>query len=89
MIKIEEKKENVYEVTVEGPTTTVHEVTIPEGYWEKLTGEKITREDLIQKTFEFMLERENNDMIMRRLDLLTVARNFPEYEMVIKRRIKE
>ena len=88
-MKIEEKRENVFEVTIDGPTTTVHEVTIPEGYWESLTEKKISRERLIEKTFEFMLERENNDMIMRKLDLLTVARNFPEYEMSIKKRMEK
>ena len=87
MIDVKKLSDRVFEVNIDDPAKTTHEVTIPEGYWESLTDKKISREDLIRETFEFMLERQSQEMILRKIDLLTVARNFPEYEMVIKRKI--
>lgn len=68
----------------DGPHST-HEVTLSEEYWEKLTGGKMSGQDLIEATFEFLLQRESNDSIMNKFDLTTVAEYWPEYENTIKR----
>ena len=44
-------------------------------------------EDLIQSSFEFLLEREPKESILRKFDLPVIARYFPEYERAIRKRL--
>jgi hypothetical protein len=69
----------------DGPHST-HEVTLSENYWQELTGGKMSGQDLVEATFEFLLQRESNDAIMNRFDLSVMAEYWPEYENEIKRR---
>ncbi len=87
MIEVKEINEKLFEVFIDDPTETHHEITIPEGYYESLTDGRISRTELIQKTFEFMLEREDNNMIPRKLDLETVSRSYPEFKLAIREKI--
>jgi hypothetical protein len=43
-------------------------------------------EELVVRSFEFPLEREPADSILRSFDLSVIARYFPEYDQVFKRR---
>jgi hypothetical protein len=43
-------------------------------------------EELVARSFEFLLEREPADSILRSFDLSVIARYFPEYDQVFKRR---
>jgi len=79
-IEIKQKDTETYEVTVREATTTTHMVTVSQDYYQKLTGGKITPETLIEKSFEFLLERESNTMILSRFDLPVIGDYFPEYE---------
>jgi hypothetical protein len=60
-------------------------VSIQPDYALKLTAGKITTAQLVEKSFEFLLERESNTNILRQFDLSVIARYFPEYETVISR----
>jgi uncharacterized protein YifN (PemK superfamily) len=82
-IQIKVLDEQKYEVTVVSSTTTKHEVSIKTEYARKLTSNKITTEELIKRTFEFLLKRESNNSILRHFDLSVVAQYFPEYEREI------
>jgi hypothetical protein len=78
-----------YEVTVEGRTTsthtvTTHTVTLIAAYYQKLTQGKGTPEQLIERSFEFLLEREPNTSILRRFDLPVIQTYFPEYESAMR-----
>ena len=42
-----------------------------------------TPEELIEKSFQFLLARESNTMILARFDLPLIGRYFPEYERTI------
>jgi hypothetical protein len=72
-----------YEVTVEGVSTTVHSVTLTSEYLLKLTGGQASAEMLIERSFEFLLERESNTSILRSFDLPVIQRYVPEYERTI------
>jgi hypothetical protein len=72
-----------YEVTVAGQTTTTHTVTLIPSYHQKLTSGRVTPEELIERSFEFLLEREPNTSILRRFDLPVIQTYFPEYERVM------
>ena len=82
-IRIEKKGESDFEVTVMGPPLTTHRVTIPPDYYQKLTGGQISEERLLERSFDFLLEREPNTMIMSQFDLPIIGRYFPEYEKTI------
>ena len=86
MIHIEEKNPNKFKVTVEeGGSTTTHTVKVDDSYYQKLTGGSITKKELVEKSFEFLLAREPKESIMSRFDLPTIQRYFSEYESTIGR----
>jgi hypothetical protein len=83
MIKVEKTGDEIYKVTVKSVSTTSHTVTLSDSYYQKLTGGKMPPEELIRKSFEFLLEREPNTSILRSFELPVIGRYFPEYERVI------
>jgi hypothetical protein len=42
---------------------------------------------LVRASFEFLLEREPSESILRQFDLTEISRYFPEYESEIRRRL--
>ena len=72
-----------YEVTVEAGSTTSHDVALTDVYYQKLTSGRVTPEILIEKSFQFLLARESNTMILSRFDLPLIGRYFPEFERTI------
>ncbi|MCK4390516.1 MAG: hypothetical protein KAV83_09805 [Desulfobacterales bacterium] len=89
MAKIDVKRKDgeSFEVTVREATTTTHTVKLANDYYQKLTGGKVSPEALIEKSFEFLLERESNTMILSRFDLPLIGHYFPEYEKSIVKRL--
>lgn len=85
-IEVKQKDTENFEVTVREATTTTHMVTVSQEYYQKLTGGKISPETLIEKSFEFLLERESNTMILSRFDLAVIGDYFPEYEKTMVER---
>ncbi len=75
--------ETTFKVTVEGRTTTTHTVTVSRDYYRKLTGGRVTVDKLVEKSVEFLLERESNTSILSTFDLPVIQRYFPEYERTI------
>jgi hypothetical protein len=68
-------------VTVtEGPSHTVHSVTVARSYRDKLVGPHTPVERLVEKSFEFLLAHEPKESILRSFELSVINRYFPEYE---------
>lgn len=67
----------MFAVDVDGRS---YKVSLPEDYYQKLTGGKITPEELVKKSFEFLLEREGPESILPEFELSVIQRYFPEYE---------
>ena len=65
------------------PDTTSHAVTLDQMYWQKLTAGKIPPQDLITKSFIFLLERESKQSILPKFNLSLISTYFPEYEQTI------
>jgi len=63
--------------------TTKHMVTLTDAYYNNLTNGKISKEELIRKSFEFLLERESQYSIMSKFNLKIINNYFPEYENVV------
>jgi hypothetical protein len=84
MIKVDKQDENTFQVTVdENGSRSTHTVTVEDKYYKKLTGGIIPKEELIKKSFEFLLERESKESIMSKFDLTVISKFFPEYESFI------
>jgi hypothetical protein len=88
-IRVENPGAGTYQVTVEGDSTTVHSVMVTPEYLQRLTGGQASAETLIEKSFEFLLERESNTSILRTFELPTIQRYFPEYERTIVSALRE
>ena len=66
---------------------TRHSVTLSRKDFEQLTnGKETTPEELVKKSFEFLLERESKNQILRQFDLPAIARYFPEYPAEIRKK---
>jgi hypothetical protein len=83
--KIDNSKFRV-RVTESGSDTT-HDVTVSPKDYTRLTNGKVEPEELVRRSFEFLLEREPKESILKRFDLSLISRYFPEYEREIKRRL--
>ncbi len=81
MIKVEKKNQQEFTVKVEAKE---YNVGLDDEYWQDLTGGKITKEELIKKSFEFLLEREPKESILSRFNLRIINQYFPEFEEEIR-----
>ena len=82
-----EQKGDAWEcrVTVaEGNSQTAHTVIVERTYRDKLVGTAIPVEQLVEKSFEFLLAREPKESILRSFHLPLIGRYFPEYESAMR-----
>lgn len=87
-IRITQLAEQSYSVAIDARTPTTHVVTVDPEYARALTGGTMSTEDLLRRSFEFLLEREPNTSILRSFDLPLIGRYFPEYERTIRARLR-
>ena len=85
MIRVEKQDGDTFRVTVEDGGSSSHRVTLSDDYHRKLTGGSMSKEELVKKSFEFLLEREPKEAILGSFDLPVIGRYFPEYENTISR----
>ena len=88
-VRIEEADDGwtaVVEVSEDGGQTA-HRVAVTRDAYERLSGGgAATPEELVRRSFEFLLEREPKESILREFDLTVISRYFPEYEAEIGKR---
>jgi hypothetical protein len=65
----------------EGSSSSTHEVAVSPETLERV-GWTGTPEDLVRRSFHFLLEREPKESILSRFELGLIARYFPEWEKV-------
>jgi len=76
-----------YEVVVEeGGLQTSHKVRLGREYYDRLTEGRTPPDELVKKSFEFLLENEPKESILGSFDLSVIERYFPGYPGVIKKR---
>ena len=78
-ISITPNDKDTYSVTVTGSSNTTHTVTISDQVHTKLTDGKISKETLLEKSFEFLLQREPNTSILAKFKLEVISQYFPDY----------
>ncbi len=85
MIKVEKINQDEFLVTIdEQGSKSEYNVRLDDDYYQKLTDGKVGKEELIRKSFEFLLEREPKESIFSRFNLQIIKNYFPEYEKRIK-----
>lgn len=96
-IKKEKQTEDGWDFLVEIDDIE-YAVTLDKEYWKKLTPStgslqassrqahgQLTPEKLVRKSFEFLLEREPKESILREFNLSVISKYFPEYEKEVIR----
>lgn len=87
-IRVEPSGPGRFQVTVtEGGSQSTHSVSLSPGYYEKLTSKQVPEEVLIERSFQFLLEREPKESILREFDLPLIGHYFPNYEKEIRKRL--
>jgi hypothetical protein len=69
---------------VDEQSASEHTVTIAPADLERLDPSASDPTDLVRRSFEFLLEREAKESILRSFDLPMIERYFPEYERMIR-----
>ena len=70
-------------LTIYNGTKTTHKVLVRQETHQRLTGGLKSPEELVRASFEFLLERESKESILKSFDLGEIQKYFPEYEMII------
>jgi hypothetical protein len=70
-----------FQVRVAGDSSeTTHEVTVARAEFERLARKDERGTQFIRRCFEFLLEREPNEAIMRTFDVSVIKTYFPDFE---------
>ena len=87
-IEVEKMDASHFRVRViEAGSESTHQVTLDAKEYGRLAGGAVEAEELIRKSFQFLLERESKESILGRFDLSIISQYFPEYEREIKKRL--
>ena len=86
-VNVAKLADSKYRVTVdEGGSKTEHEVTVTAADVARYAPHA-SAERLLLASFEFLLEHESKESILRRFELPVIERYFPEYARVIGERV--
>lgn len=69
-----------FEVSIVGATNTAHIVHLTEDYYQQLTNGDIEPEELVRRSFEFLLKKEPNTAILSDFKLKRIQQYFPDFE---------
>ena len=84
-ISIKKLTDNVLQVTVADSMTTTHEVTVTDQSLTDLTDNKVTKEQLLDFSFDFLLDREPNTSILPKFDINVISKYFSDYRSEVRR----
>ena len=84
-ISIKKQTEDVFVVTVVGNATTTHTVTVTDQSLTDLTDNNVTKTQLLEFSFNFLLDREPNTSILSSFDIYVISRYFSDYKDEVRR----
>ena len=82
-IKIIELEKDQFSVEVIDKETTFHKVIISDKIHQNLTGGEVSKNQLLKKSFKFLLEREPNTSILTNFEIQLISNYFSDYENYI------
>jgi len=83
-INIKELSPNTFDVTIYSNIETNHQVSISDAFITEYQIKNLTKKEIIEQSFIFLLERESNTSILRKFDIEVIANYFPEYKKLFK-----
>jgi len=75
-INITELSPNAFDVTIYSNTETTHQVTISDTFITEYQIKNLTKKEIIEQSFIFLLERESNTSILRKFDIEVIGITF-------------
>jgi len=83
-ILIKELSGEEFQVTVDAKNPTSHNVTLTDNIHQNLTNGKVSKNELIEFSFKFLLEREPNTSILPSFEFSLISSYFPDYVKTVK-----
>jgi len=84
-VSIKKLSDDVFEVTVAKTSTTTHTVTVTDQSLSDLSDSNVTKTQLLDFSFRFLLEREPNTSILSSFDINVISRYFSDYKDEVRR----
>ena len=84
-VSVEPIEADDFLVEVSAASSTQHRVTLTDAYWDQVWNGRMTKVEIIERSFAFLLERETNDSILNTFELPVIQRYFPEYQKIAAR----
>ena len=83
-VQIDLINKDLFKVSIKDKINTCHLVTLKDEIFQKLTQKKITKEKLVNLSFEFLLKKEKNTEILREFELQVISEYFSDYMENVK-----
>lgn len=83
-INIKELSSDTFDVTIDADSLTSHQVTVSDAFVSENQITKLTKKEIIEQSFLFLLQRESNTSILRKFNIEVIANYFPEYKKLFK-----
>ena len=84
-ISIKKRTDDVFVVTVADGITTTHTVTVTDQSLTDLTDNNVTKTQLLEFSFNFLLDREPNTSILSSFDINVISKYFSDYRDEVRR----
>ena len=84
-IYIKKRTDDVFVVTVADSITTTHTVTVTDQSLTDLTDNNVTKTQLLEFSFNFLLDREPNTSILSSFDINVITKYFSDYRDEVRR----
>ena len=84
-IFIKNRTDDVFVVTVADSVTTAHTVTVTDQSLTDLTHNNVTKTQLLEFSFNFLLDREPNTSILSSFDINVISKYFSDYKDEVRR----
>ena len=84
-ISIEKQTDDVFVITVTDGITTTHTVTVTDQSLTDLADNNVTKTQLLEFSFNFLLDREPNTSILSSFDINVISRYFSDYKDEVRR----
>ena len=82
---IEKQTDDVFVVTIADSVTTTHTVTVSDQSLTDLAGDNTTKTELLEFSFNFLLDKEPNTSILSSFDINVISRYFADYRDEVRR----
>ena len=84
-LSIKKLSDDVFTVTVAETSTTTHTVTVTDATLTDLADNNVTKTQLLEFSFNFLLDREPNTSILSSFDIDVILRYFSDYGDEVRR----